>query len=223
MTTARPRKPATITGRATRSGIAAAALAATAVAILTPTKANADTPCSAVDLVVARGTGEGGELGAEVGDPLFAAVRAAAPVSVNAYRVDYSANLSFSVGAGSADVVDHIARQAAECPSQRFVLVGYSQGAAVVHTALGSALTDLIPGATRLPDGLANRIAGIELFGDLGNNLGVDVPGRYAARTRSFCRPGDPICWRGGQNWPAHIAYGDDIATAAAWITDQIR
>ncbi|WP_280381320.1 cutinase family protein [Nocardia wallacei] len=204
-------------------GCAATLLAATGIAsTLGQATATAETPCTAVDLVVARGTTEPGWLGAEVGDPLYETLQSVLP-SISAYRVNYPADYTFALGAASADIVDHITRQATACPGQRYVLVGYSQGAAGVHTALGSPLTHFVPGATRLPDELADRIAAVELFGDLGNNLGITVPAPYADRTKSFCRPGDPICWRGGQFWPAHIAYGDDITAAASWLLDQLQ
>lgn len=58
---------------------------------------------------------------------------------------------------GTTDLVAHLAARSVACRG-RFVLVGYSQGAAVVQTALGSGATTGIPGATRLTGALASRV-----------------------------------------------------------------
>lgn len=97
-------------------------------------------PCSDIDVPVARGTGEPGTLGLIVGDPVFSAVQnRLRPRSVSGYRVDYPADLGepASVQRGNTDLVNHVRSQAAACPSQRFVLVGYSQGANVVDNSIG--------------------------------------------------------------------------------------
>jgi cutinase len=179
--------------------------------------------CAAVDVVVARGTGEPGYLGSAVGDPLFAQLRNRLPLSVSGYRVNYPADLTEvgSVGEGSADLVAHVANQAAACPGQRFVLVGYSQGAVVVHTALGTAMTGIVPGAVRLDPALGSRIAVVLLFGDPLRLVGSTVPARYAGITANYCTPGDPVC-AGGLNPAAHVAYGGDFAAAADFAADRL-
>lgn len=141
--------------------------------------------CTDIDVVVARGTDEPGFFGAEIGDPLVGTLREVLPAPLSGYRVEYPASLldTGSVGAGSRDLVGHIARLAESCPGTRFVLAGYSQGAVVVHTALGTAVTAAIPGAVRLPAELAGRIAVVLLFGDPLRVIGQDfLPMPYAAR-----------------------------------------
>ncbi|MEV6774377.1 cutinase family protein [Nocardia sp. NPDC051030] len=200
-----------------------AALAFTSVVLVTAQHASAAAPCSPVELVAARGTEEPGDLGDEVGDPLYGALQDALPVSVSAYRVDYPATLEVhSPGLGSADLVQHLVDQAAACPDQRFIVAGYSQGALVVHTALGTSLADMVPGAAHLPPELNDRIAAVLLFGDPLRLFGAQVPGPYQAHTGSWCNNGDPICQLGGLHPLAHIAYGDSITNAALFSARQL-
>ncbi|MBF6327860.1 cutinase family protein [Nocardia transvalensis] len=179
--------------------------------------------CAAVDVVVARGTQEPGYLGSEVGDPLFAMLRDRLPMSASAYRVNYPADLTnaYSMGMGSADLVAHVAGRAAACPGQRFVLVGYSQGAAVVHTALGTGATEGVPGAVRMDGDLAARVAVVLLFGDPLRLIGWTVPDAYLWRTGNYCTPGDPVC-AGGTNPASHVAYGDSFVGAANFAADHL-
>ncbi|MGV9679898.1 cutinase family protein [Nocardia sp. NPDC003482] len=179
--------------------------------------------CADVDVVVARGTGETGYLGGEVGDPLYGVLRDRLPASTSAYRVEYPADLADprSVGAGSSDLVAHLANQAARCRGQRFVVVGYSQGAAVVHTALGTGPTLGVPGGVRLGDDLGGRIAAVLLFGDPMRLIGWNPPDAYLWRTGNYCTAGDPVC-AGGLNPAAHVAYGADFAAAANFAADRL-
>ncbi|MBB5917253.1 cutinase [Nocardia transvalensis] len=179
--------------------------------------------CADVDLVVARGTGEPGYLGSGVGDPLYGALQDRLPVSVSAYRVDYPADLTdpFSVGKGSADLVAHLAYQAATCPDQRFILAGYSQGAAVVHTALGTGITNFIPGAVRVDGDLGGRVTSVLLFGDPMRLIGWSVPEPYLWRTADFCAAGDPVCG-GGLDPGAHNTYGGLVGAAADFAADRL-
>jgi len=179
--------------------------------------------CAAVDVVVARGTQEPGYLGSAVGDPLFAQLQRRVPASLSGYRVNYPADLTniYSVGDGSADLVAHLANQAAACPDQRFVLVGYSQGAVVVHTALGTGVTAALPGAVRMNGDLGSRVAVVLLFGDPLRLVGTSVPGPYVGRTANYCAPGDPVC-AGGLNPAAHVSYGGDFVAAADFTANRL-
>ncbi|WP_328290546.1 cutinase family protein [Nocardia aurantiaca] len=174
-----------------------------------------------MDVVVARGTGEPGWLGEEVGDPLYGMLQDRLPVSTSSYRVNYPADYRFAVGAGSADLVGHLAAQAAACPDQEFVLVGYSQGAAVVHAALGTGVVSWYPGRVQLPGDLGTRVAAVLLFGDPVRGLDWNVPGAYLSRTGDWCTGGDPICGS-GMDADAHVAYGSDLVEAANFAADHI-
>ncbi|MFD9615487.1 cutinase family protein, partial [Streptomyces sp. NPDC059083] len=92
-----------------------------ATVFVPPSRAHADAGCAAVDVVVARGTGEPGWLGDEIGDPLYDMLQERLPVSTSSYRVNYPADYSFAVGAGSADLVGHLVAAATACPGQEFV------------------------------------------------------------------------------------------------------
>lgn len=177
--------------------------------------------CADVDVVVARGTGEPGWLGDQIGDPLFGVLQDRLPVSVSAYRVNYPADYSFDVGAGSADLVRHLTVRAVACPGQQFVLVGYSQGAAVVQAALGTGVVSWYPGRVQLPDYLGDRVAAVLLFGDPVRGLGWNVPGEFLSRTGDWCVGGDPVCGS-GLNANAHVAYGSDLVAAANFAADHL-
>lgn len=191
--------------------------------LLYPAPRAAAQGCAAVDVVVARGTNEPGYLGSAVGDPLYAQLQRRLPMSLNGYRVNYPADLTnvLSVGDGSGDLVAHLSNEAVACPGQRFVLVGYSQGAVVVHTALGTGITGALPGAVRMNGALGSRVAAILLFGDPLRLAGSGVPGQYAARTANYCMPGDPVC-ANGLNPAAHVAYGGDFVAAADFTADRL-
>ncbi|MCP2288472.1 cutinase [Nocardia amikacinitolerans] len=165
--------------------------------------------CASVDVVVARGTGEPGWLGSVVGDPLYHTLLQALPVDSTAYPVNYPANLLVpsSVSDGTRDMTAHIMAQAAMCPDQRFVLVGYSQGAVVTHGVLGTGIVTVLPGIYTLPYELESRIAAVLLFGDPVRLIGWNVPGLYAWRTANYCTGGDPVCG-GGFDPGAHGNYG---------------
>lgn len=190
-------------------------LIAASVVLTPPTAARS---CAAVDLVVARGTQEPGYLGSFVGDPLYAAMRAALPTSVRAYPVNYPANPAdlSSASAGSADLVAHVAHQAAACPDEEFILAGYSLGAGVVHAALGTGIVAGLPGVAQLPGDLVDRVAVVLLFGDPLRLIGWSVPDQYLNRTADFCAAGDPVCG-GGVDPTAHARYGDFIGAAVGF------
>ncbi|MRH92727.1 cutinase family protein [Nocardia sp. SYP-A9097] len=183
-------------------------------------KAHADW-CSDVDVVVARGTGEPGWLGDVVGNQLYGMLQDRLPVSITAYPVAYPADYSFDVGAGTADLVGHLAAQAAACPAQRFIVVGYSQGAAVVHAALGTGAVTWYPGRVQLPGDLGSRIAAVLLFGDPMRAIGWNVPDWYVGRTGDWCTGGDPVCGA-GMNAPSHVSYSDSLVAAANFAAVRI-
>ncbi|GAB2531190.1 cutinase family protein [Nocardia heshunensis] len=198
----------------------AAMVTIAATVFIPPSTAHAD-GCSAVDVVVARGTGEPGWLGDEIGDPLFGMLQDRLPLSTTAYRVNYPADYSFNVGAGTADLVGHMVAQAAACPGQQFVLVGYSQGAAVVQAALGTGAVSWYPGRVQLPDWIDGRVAAVLLFGDPVRGLGWTVPGQFLGRTGDWCTGGDPVCGS-GVDANAHVAYGSDLVDAANFAADHL-
>ncbi|KAK4096019.1 carbohydrate esterase family 5 protein [Parathielavia hyrcaniae] len=154
-----------------------------------PNPAHIPEGCSDYEILVARGTGEpnapGGKFGVIVGDPVVTNTTLQLP-GARGYPVQYPASIDTTgVSQGSADVVSRIRRQALRCPRQTFSLVGYSQGAAVMHAAAGD-----------IPRYLYPRIKSLVMFGDGYNRLGFlgRFPTGLNDKARQVCAPGDPIC-----------------------------
>ncbi|KAF2399443.1 cutinase-domain-containing protein [Trichodelitschia bisporula] len=183
--------------------------------------------CSPLELVIARGTTEplNPSYGLVVGDPLFDAVKALIP-DVTGYKVDYPASFAIeSRDLGAADVVKHLATQLAKCPQQKYVLVGYSQGGDLMHTA-----------AVKLDPAVKPKIVALVMFGDPGNKgpnalspLNCDkvpvFPADLAAKLKENCEKGDPVCTNDGTDSASHLVYSDPakgyIAASAAYIQKQ--
>ncbi|MCR6485186.1 cutinase family protein [Amycolatopsis sp. OK19-0408] len=209
------------------SAATTAVLAAAGFAVATAPVAAAAS-CADVDVPVARGTFEPGTLGIIVGDPVYQAVQnALRPRSLSSYPVNYPADLGepASVQKGNTDLVNHVKTQAAACPQQRFVLVGYSQGANVVDNSIGISSDGAIVGGpivATIPAELAPRIAAILVFGNPIRSVGREITGPYQSRTKDYCADGDPICQAGGANFLAHLSYGGDASDAAAFAASKV-
>jgi len=183
--------------------------------------APASAACSPVEVVAARGTFEPGRLGVIVGDPVFKALQGRFPKKkLSAHPVDYPADASpTSPRKGVQALVKHVTKQARACPKQKFVLVGYSQGAMVVTGALGGA----VGGGTKLPKNTHAKITAILLFGNPNRMAGKSgVAKKFAGRTLDICKKGDPVCG-GGTNMAAHLAYRSDADRAARFAAEKIR
>lgn len=205
-------------------------LVATGVIVeLRPSAFAAD--CSFYEFVGARGSGEGGNyddpnergMGTLVAE-VYRGLAAKQPGRINPYGVHYSAvpvagkdgvvnvagaitRIGFlgrytdSVREGTQDTLKHVRDVHKSCPSTRFILAGYSQGA----QAVGDALEQFTPEERGL-------IAGTALFGDPTANasswsykgsdaqhhgaLGVrdEWPEDSRGKVFSYCQPRDPIC-----------------------------
>ncbi|KAK6532534.1 hypothetical protein TWF281_006722 [Arthrobotrys megalospora] len=98
-------------------------------------------------------------------------VQAASSQTVERVALEYPAILegyAQSAATGAAALKSLIAKQARECPQQKIVLLGYSQGAQVVGDAIsgggyGQMGAELIPG---MSEELINRITAVVLMGD---------------------------------------------------------
>ncbi|WP_267897887.1 cutinase family protein [Nocardia suismassiliense] len=180
-------------------------------------------PCTAVEVVVARGTNEPGYLGSGVGDPLYATLQQTLPVSSSAYRVNYPADLMdpTSISRGTQDMTAHIMWQSSICPDQRFILVGYSQGAVVTHGVLGTGIVTALGGMHTLPFDMEWRVAAVLLFGDPVRLVGWNVPDLYGWRTANYCTGGDPVCGA-GFDFGAHGNYGWAMWPAAEFAASRV-
>ncbi|KDN42375.1 hypothetical protein RSAG8_06866, partial [Rhizoctonia solani AG-8 WAC10335] len=118
--------------------------------------------CSAVQLVFAAGTGEMGF--GTVGAPLARALATAIP-GTTAHAIPYStiAEYMMTVQSGGSMATQYVTAQAARCPSQKFILSGYSKGALVVHY-------------TTLNPAVKSKVVSILVFGDPLRNIGGAWP-----------------------------------------------
>lgn len=183
--------------------------------------------CSDVDVVVARGTGEPGQLGAIVGDPVFSAIdRRVSGLTLTSHRVDYPASTSSSSPTtGNRALVSHVTSQAAACPDQRFILVGYSQGANVVGNSLGISSQGAAVGGpvvATIPASIEPRVEAVLVFGYPLRKLGRGITGQYAARTLDICNNRDVVCAPLGTSVLAHLSYTGDAGRAAEFAADRL-
>jgi cutinase len=200
-----------------RLASAAAVVAATGAALLAGSSPAAAATCSDVDVVFARGTGETPGLGI-TGTPFVRALTAElSDRTVTSYAVDYAANSSqTSAGPGATDVSAHVSQVAASCPSTRFVLGGYSQGATVTDIAVGIR-TGTTTG-TPVPAALADRVAAVVVFG---NPLGLSgrtiatASTTYGPKSKDYCNSSDSVCGSAPKTGTgSHLSYASNGATS---------
>lgn len=207
------------------SAISVGLLAATGLATAAPAQ-SAD--CRDVELVFARGTSEPaglGRVGRALSDQLAASLGGR---SFGTYAVNYPASYDFLAAAdGATDATNRIAAVSQACPDTRFVLGGYSQGAAVVDMLLGiPPLGDKVGdvgSAPPMPQSLASKVAAVAVFGNpatkFGNPASVALP-PFAGKVIDLCNPGDPICSQ-GRNPLAHVSYEktDLVSQAVGFVS----
>lgn len=195
--------------------------------------AGAAEPCTDVRIVGLRGSGQGlspAEHG--MGAPLSGvaneiAAQASGAMSLSFKGIDYPALPVSSVvtgrywsskNAGKRKLGRYLVRHARACPSMRFVVMGYSQGA---HAA-----GDYFEEAPRQ---IIDRVSALVMFGDPRFNpsasyawgtfqptqAGIQSPSRdtqafsgWDDRVFSFCNRGDIVCqgWRRGNGSEAHTS-----------------
>jgi cutinase len=193
---------------------------------VTPAATAAAAPCTNIDVVSARGTNEPGTLGWVVGDPVYSALKnRIRGKTFTSYPVNYPADLSIgSASRGNTDLVNHLRSQAASCPNQQFILVGYSQGANVVDNSMGISSDGALVGGpitATIPAAIEPRVKAVLLFGNPIRAIGRRVTGTYQSRTLDTCANGDPICG-GGSNILAHLSYGDNANAAATFAAGRL-
>jgi len=208
-----------------RSFAVVVALLAGGMVAVVPSAAAA--PCTDIDVVSARGTFEPGTLGIIVGDPVYSAIqRRLTGRSTTSYAVNYPADLSpTSATQGNVDLVNHVTRQASSCPNQRFVLVGYSQGANVVSNSIGVSSAGAAVGApiaATIPASVGSRVAAVLVFGPPIGALGKHITGTYQSRTKEYCALNDPVCQPGGLDPLAHLTYSGSADNAAAFVAGKV-
>jgi len=147
-------------------------------------KGTVPTGCSDLEIIVARGTSEPGNLGTVVGDPLVARVQRDLPgVKVRGYPVQYNADM-LGASVGIADVKSRLTKENTECPNQKYVLVGYSQGGMVVQSSLSG-----------IPEAVQPKVIAVVLYG-AGDGAAVNAV--FKSKTLANCAPGDFACTGSG-------------------------
>ncbi|KAI9170730.1 cutinase-like protein [Paramyrothecium foliicola] len=157
--------------------------------------------CSDFEILVARGTGEpnyepDGKFGVVVGDPVVSNTTKILP-GARGYPVQYPASSAIVTGTiqGARDVVQRVVSQSIKCPRQTFALVGYSQGAGVMHRAAGD-----------IPRSLYPKIKALVMFGDPSVKTGTSFPSELQPKVLQNCATGDPVC-DSGRCFFYHLVY----------------
>jgi cutinase len=184
--------------------------------------------CSDVELIFARGTSEPAGIG-RVGEALRNQLESTlGGRTLGVYGVNYPASYDFlAVADGANDVTNRITQVAETCPHTRFVLGGYSQGAAVVDMLLGipplGNKVGEVGSAPPMPQRLASRVAAVAVFGNPSTKFGLPVSAAtepFAGKAIDLCANGDPICSQ-GRNPFAHTSYEktDMVGQAAGFVS----
>ena len=183
-------------------------------------------------VVTARGTGEPSR--GQLLGPVARAIDKARPDQVVRTDLDYPADTDVNGGAstGVRALVTMLNLQAQACPEQKFVLLGYSQGALVIGDAL-SAPDDRFVGleAEEIRPEAAAAVSAVVLYGDprfvgaepynsgdydeardglLPRPTGALSP--YKKKLRDYCVSDDFICQATttGLDETGHVAYFDN-------------
>jgi len=212
--------------RAKAAGLACAALAAAGAVVAVAPPAQA--ACADVSIISARGTGEPQE-GSWLLQPMGERIRTGLTGLNTTYtELQYPARLTFDTSAteGVTNLVRLLNTSAQECPDQRYVLLGYSQGGGVVGDALlpnGQRIWG--KNAPQVSSAASSRIAAIVMFGEMRFtasdpfNVGDFDPNKesirprprgalnaYADRIRNYCVADDFVCQDPGSTL-AHLRY----------------
>jgi len=151
--------------------------------------------CSKYEVMFARGTLEPGPYGFIVGDPLLAQIKQKLP-GARGYNVQYPADFSAdSATKGISDVIQRLNSQTKACPDEKFALVGYSQGAAIMHGVAG-----------KLDSEVSKKVLAIVLYGDMTRTMGK-WPAALQSKIYENCAKGD-MCGEGTQG-NGHLSYRD--------------
>lgn len=187
--------------------------------------------CSPYLVVTARGTGEPSN--GQLLGPVARAISKWRPKAVEVVDLAYPADVDVNEGGtyGVRMLIDTLNVQAEECPRQRFVLLGYSQGALVVGDALSEPTQRLVGETTgQLTERASDAVAAVVLYGNprfVGSepyNAGTHVYSaagllpreagtlaQFADRMRDFCVAEDFVCQSSlNLDESGHVAYYDN-------------
>lgn len=155
------------------------------------------TGCADLEVLIARGTGEGGPYGAIVGDPLMKRLNKELGSKVQGYAVQYPASSNITgMRTGAADVIKRLTSQITACPKQRFALVGYSQGSGVMAYA-----------APKIPAEVQEKkIIALLGFGDPSQRNESSYTPELRKKMYENCEACDMVCDK-GKDFGPHLHY----------------
>jgi len=162
--------------------------------------------CKEVIFIFARGSTEPGNMGIIIGPAVCSGLktRLAGRVACQGVGGGYKAKLQDNgnpkgtSAAATQEAVKVFQQAASKCPNAKIVFGGYSQGGAVMHTAI-----------QKLPASIKNRLLGGVLFGDTLNQRNRHaIPGFPPNRVKEYCANGDGICERAFRGITSgHLSY----------------
>ena len=95
--------------------------------------------CTPLTVIFARGTGESGNIGSVIGQPMYKQLLADLGArSLTLQGVNYPASSAGNANCGTSggsEMASLVTQALQACPNTKIVLSGYSQGACVVHNA----------------------------------------------------------------------------------------
>ncbi|UFS97537.1 cutinase family protein [Nocardia huaxiensis] len=223
--------------------VVTAALTLPGVSVASAESSTVPADCAEVHIVTVRGTLEP-QSGSLLLTPLARRIAQESGRTATVAELEYPASMApDSAVRGVENLTALINNTAAECPNQRVVLLGYSQGARVIGNTLRT--------PTAVTEQAGAQIEAIAVFGsplfngadafNRGNYdpalsgtgaLPVGALGEFTDRVRSYCAAADRVCQGGDPAAgfanalsPGHFAYfvygyRDD---AAAFVRDQLH
>ena len=181
--------------------------------------------CSDVHIIATRASTE--RPGAGIIGSLVNAVESASDQSISTDTTDYPAtlaNYNSSESQGVAALTELVEAQVQQCPDQKLVLMGYSQGAHVTGDVLAGGGGRFGGGSEPIGADAAGNVAAVILMGDPAfvpgksfnagtSNRAGTFPRReaqsldpFADKIQSYCDTGDNFC-AGGANLSVHLGY----------------
>ena len=171
-----------------------------------------DAVCKPVTVIFARGTGNVGNVGDDVGPCFFKSLENivgqgnVAVQGINNYQATITEYLKGGSVSGAQNIQTTLALAMQNCPKTSIVLSGFSQGAMIMHLA-----------AKRfIPPAVMKSVAAVVLFGDPKN--GTAMSGIDSRKVATFCNDGDAICAGSDIVLAPHHSYEANSDSAASIV-----
>ncbi|KFZ13753.1 hypothetical protein V501_03542 [Pseudogymnoascus sp. VKM F-4519 (FW-2642)] len=177
--------------------------------------------CKDVTFIFARGSTESGNMGSIVGPQVCTALKTllgSAKVACQGVGSPYDATLADNflpkntspTAIGAANTLFNLAHT--KCPNTKVVAGGYSQGTAVIDNSIQA-----------LSAAVVAQIKGVVLFGFTRNlqDRG-QIPGYPTSQTKVICAIGDLVCDGTLIITAAHLTYGLNASSAAAFLASKV-